>query len=84
MFPVPTYVVPERLRKTLSRPLGDLFTGSEVDVGQLLRRLIFELKPPKIILVGDSVSRKANQAGIVPDLMIIDNMEKRKPATRRK
>jgi uncharacterized protein (UPF0218 family) len=61
--------------------LGDLVAGTEVDLGQLLRKLIRDLKPPKIILVGDTVSRDADQAGILPALMILDNMEKRKRAT---
>jgi hypothetical protein len=34
-----------------------------------------------LILVGDSVSRQATRAGIAPDVMIIDNLEKRRKAT---
>jgi len=76
-----TYVLPERLRTTLKRPLGDLVPGSKVDLGQLLRSIVAGEKPPKLILVGDSVSRQATSAGISPDVMIIDNLEKRQKAT---
>ena len=71
-----TYVLPESLRATLKRPLGDLVKG-QVDLGTLLRNVMAERKPAKLILVGDSVSRQAIQAGIAADVMIIDNLEKR-------
>jgi len=78
---VTTYVVPEMLRTTLRRPLGDLVPGSDIDLGQVLRNIIKEGKPARLILVGDSVSRQATRAGIAPDVMIIDNLEKRQRAT---
>ncbi|HXZ89680.1 MAG TPA: GTP-dependent dephospho-CoA kinase family protein [Candidatus Dormibacteraeota bacterium] len=76
-----TYVLPERLRTTLRRPLGDLVQGSDIDLGQVLRNIIKAKKPTKLILVGDSVSKQATRAGIAPDVMIIDNLEKRQRAT---
>jgi uncharacterized protein (UPF0218 family) len=81
LLTVTTYVLPQKLRGLLSRPLGDLVAGSQLDVGQVLRRNTQDSKPPKVILVGDTVSRKAIEARIVPDLMIIDNLEKRSRAT---
>jgi hypothetical protein len=54
--------------------------GSEIDLGQLLGGIVTREKPTKIILVGDSVSRQATQAGILSDVMIIDNLEKRRRA----
>jgi hypothetical protein len=75
-----TYVLPERLRTTLRRPLGELIPGSEIDLGQVLRNTIAKGKPTRLILVGDSVSRQAFQAGVTPDVMIIDNLEKREKA----
>ena len=77
---MPTYVLPARLRATLSRPLGELVAGSHVDLGQILGKIIEEGKPAKLILVGDSVSRQATEAGIVPDVLVIDNLEKRHAA----
>lgn len=55
--------------------------GSQVDLGQLLRSIIAKGRPPKLILVGDSVSRQATLAGIAPDVMVIDNLEKRQRAS---
>jgi hypothetical protein len=81
MFAVTTYVLPERLRPVLKRPLGALVSGTDVELGQLLNELIEKEKPVKLILVGDSVSRRVTQAGIRADVMVIDNMEKRRRAT---
>ena len=80
MLPATTYVLPAKLRTILNRPLGDLIRGSAVDLGSLLRSVIAERKPTKLIFVGDSVSRQATLAGIAPDVMIVDNLEKRKRA----
>ena len=80
MFSVPTYLLPERLRTKVRRPLGELVQGSDIDLGQLLRKITVQEKPKKLILVGDSVSRQASQAGVATDVMIIDNLEKRQKA----
>ena len=72
-----SYTLPDRLRTVLRRPLGDLVAGSDIDLGKILRELIEKEKPVKLILVGDSVSRRASQAGITADVMVIDNVEKR-------
>jgi hypothetical protein len=55
-------------------------SGSEIDLARVLKEIIQREKPTKIILVGDSVSRQASQAGILSDVMIIDNLEKRRRA----
>ena len=60
--------------------MGDLVSGSEIDLPRVLRTIIREEKPAKLILVGDSVSRQASEAGLLPDVMIIDNLEKRRRA----
>jgi hypothetical protein len=77
LFAVTTYALPDKLRPTLSRPLGELISGSNIDLGKVLRKLIQQEKPTKVILVGDNVSRRASEAGIRPDVMIIDKLEKR-------
>ena len=77
-----TYVLPERLRIALGRPIGDLLAGSDIDLGEVLRELVAKEKPPKLILVGDTVSRRATQGGLVPDVVIIDNKEKRQPSVK--
>ena len=80
MFAVTTYVLPDGLRTTARRPLGDLLKGSEIDLPRVLRKIIHEEKPAKLILVGDSVSKQVSEAGLLPDVMIIDNLEKRRRA----
>ena len=75
-----TYILPERLRATFKQSLGDLVPGSDIDLGRVLRRITENEKPTKVILVGDSVSRRASQSGIKPDVMIIDNLERRRKA----
>jgi hypothetical protein len=47
----------------------------------VLREATQREKPTKLILVGDRVSRQASQAGILADVMIIDNLEKRRSAS---
>ena len=71
------YVLTAKLRKTLSRPLGVLVPGTEDECNQILKQVIAKENPPKVILVGDTISRNATQTGIKADLMIIDNLEKR-------
>ena len=60
--------------------MGELIEGTEIDLGKLLRNIIEKRRPITLILVGDTVSRQASQAGIVADVMIIDNQEKRQKA----
>ena len=80
MFTVTTYVLPDRLRTAVRRPLGELVSGSPVNLAKVLREATKKEKPTKLILVGDTVSREASQAGILADVMIIDNFEKRQSA----
>ena len=79
---VRTYVLPERLRIALGQPIGDLLVGKDIDLEKVLRELVAKERPPKLILVGDTVSRRAIHAGLVPDVVIIDNKEKRKPSIK--
>lgn len=72
-----TYVLPDRLRPVLRRPLGDLVSGSNINLAHVLPEIVQKENPTKLILIGDSVSRQASEAGIVPDVMVIDNLEKR-------
>jgi len=61
--------------------MGDLLPGSDIDIGLVLRALIEKESPPRLILVGDSVSRRATQSGIRPDVIIVDNLERRQKAS---
>jgi uncharacterized protein (UPF0218 family) len=57
-----------------------LLSGTEIDLARVLGKIIHEEEPARVILVGDSVSRQASQAGLKPDVMVIDNREKRRKA----
>lgn len=59
-----------KLRKRLKRPLG-----------KLIKKI--RLRKGRVITVGDIVAYNLLKEGIVPDLMIYDNREKRKPVARK-
>jgi hypothetical protein len=79
---VTTYVLPSNLRAVLSRPLGDLVSGTEAECNRVLKEVIAKEHPVKLILVGDTISRNAVQAGIKADVIIIDRLEKRTKARK--
>ena len=72
--------LPDSLREHLKQPLGKLVTGSISDCNNAIRTTIQEEEPSKIVLVGDTVSRHAVEAGIHADLIIVDNKEMRQPS----
>ena len=67
----------EELRQTFKRPLGELVPGTEQDCNAVLKQVITREKPRALILVGDTISRNAVQSGLEPNVLIIDNLEKR-------
>ena len=73
-----TLILPESLREQLKRPLGTLVTGSISDCNHAIQAEIRREESSKIVLVGDTVSRHAMEAGIQADLVIVDNKEMRR------
>jgi uncharacterized protein (UPF0218 family) len=69
-------------RLQLKRPLGELITGDTEECTRKLKEAIDKEKPPRLILVGDTVSRTAVQMELVPDVIMIDNQEKRRKAVQ--
>jgi uncharacterized protein (UPF0218 family) len=66
-------------RKCLKKPLGELWT-SEVDVNvKHLKKYIEEKKPPCFASVGDFVSYHVLEAGLNPNLVVVDNRIMREP-----
>lgn len=65
--------LPLSLRKKLKAPLGLLIEGPFEETMKELKKLIEEEKPPKIIAVGDVVSRNMMKHGIFPQVFIVDN-----------
>jgi len=75
-------VLSEQQRLWLKEPLGFLIRGSPATSSRALKELLSVESPPRLILVGDAVSRYSIQIGIKPDVIIIDMKEKRREATK--
>jgi len=72
-----TLRLPELFRQQFKRPFGQLVSGSTSDCNRVIESAIHKQTPPKVVLVGDTVSRRAIRAGIHADVIIIDNKEMR-------
>jgi uncharacterized protein (UPF0218 family) len=72
------YRVTPELRLKFKEPFGSLIRGSFAEtMGEMENRVERE-KPPKIISVGDTVSRNLHKHQINPQLSITDNKRRRK------
>lgn len=78
MFNGKTLTLTDQLREQLKEPLGLLISGSINTCNDYLKSRVSDGKRGSLILVGDTVSRNAIQAGIKPDVIIVDNKEMRK------
>jgi uncharacterized protein (UPF0218 family) len=72
------YSLTSETREKLKRPIGTLIRGTFAETMNRLKTFIAEEKPPRIISVGDTVSRNLVNNGIIPQLSIIDNVVMRK------
>ncbi len=63
----------------LKRPLGKLLAGQPSDTASELVSLVERTRPPRVITVGDIVSREALDAGIRVNLRIVDQKTMRQP-----
>lgn len=68
-----TLNLPESMRAELKKPLGKLLTGSPSETVKLLRRDLTQNKPPYFAVVGDFTSKNVLDAGLEPDLVVVDN-----------
>ncbi|MGB9927876.1 MAG: GTP-dependent dephospho-CoA kinase family protein [Methanosarcina sp.] len=69
--------LPEELRPLMKRPLGTLYRGKGKDT---IEKFVGELaSPTKLISVGDVTTFHLLEAGILPDICIVDNRTKRQP-----
>ncbi len=68
---------PKDLEK-LKTPFGKLIKGPPEETIPQLERMILETKPPRVVAVGDVVSRETLKAGVRVDLRIVDNRSMRK------
>ena len=67
----------EKNAQEFKGPYGTLFNLTE-EVAKYLEKT----KPAKIIAVGDAVSYSLITAGVLPDIIIVDNKERRLPFTK--
>jgi uncharacterized protein (UPF0218 family) len=72
------YRVTPELRVKLKEPFGTLILGSFAQTMDKLETLVKREKPPKIVSVGDAVSRNLHEYKINPQLSITDNKCMRK------
>jgi uncharacterized protein (UPF0218 family) len=77
---VSNHLLTDELRQRLKEPLGELVKGTIQECNTALRRTVERDKPQLLILVGDTISRNAINAGLTPDIVIIDNKEMRSQA----
>jgi hypothetical protein len=67
--------LPEEMRPVLRRPLGILFKDP-----QSFLRFLKEKNPPRLVAVGDVVTASLLEAGVEPDIIVVDSTVMRSPA----
>jgi GTP-dependent dephospho-CoA kinase len=78
------YAIKPELLEKFRRPFGVLLQGTFSETNKQLSALVKKEKPPKVVSVGDTVSKNLHKHGINPQLSITDNKSLRrrvKPAT---
>jgi uncharacterized protein (UPF0218 family) len=70
---VKTFEVSEDLKETLKKPMGNLL----LDIDQTKENLLKKLGHGLIVSVGDRTTERLVELGIVPDLQIVDGIERR-------
>ncbi len=73
-----SYRLTPELRSQLKKPIGRLIRGPFDKTIQTLKEIVREEEPPKIISVGDTVSKNIAKNNITSDISIIDNKVMRK------
>jgi len=65
--------LPEFMRSELKKPLGKLLTGPPNETVNLLKAELTQNKPLYFAVVGDFTSKNILNAGLEPDLVVVDN-----------
>jgi uncharacterized protein (UPF0218 family) len=73
-----TYTITPELRVKLKEPFGMLIKGSFDENMNKLKELVNKEKPPKLVSVGDTVSKNLHEYSLKPNLAITDNLCMRK------
>lgn len=72
------YTLNPELRMKLKEPMGTLIRGPFNETMKILKETVEREKPPRIISVGDTVSKNLTRSQILPQLAIVDNLTMRK------
>ncbi len=62
-----------KLRRELKKPLGILLHGPMEEITNILKAMVDEERPAKIVSVGDQVSQDLASHSLTPDILIVDN-----------
>ena len=72
------YRISPKILSELKDPFGMLIEGSPAETMSKLKEIVKKEEPPKVISVGDIVSRNLHLNKIIPQLSITDNQSLRK------
>ncbi len=74
--------VPDNLKPQLRKPLGEIINvennRSKTTLNVLNR--IKDIHPTLVVTVGDVVTHELTQAGVMPDVVVVDKLTRREPA----
>lgn len=70
--------LPDELRPLLKRPLGQLFSSIATAIERLQ-----QLRPTRLIAVGDIVTVELLEAGLKPDVAVVDFLVMRSPVDKK-
>ncbi len=73
------YRLTPEMRKKLKAPIGTLIRGSFSETMKTLSEQVSKEDPPRVISVGDRVSKSLKENRVVAHLAIVDNRIMRKP-----
>jgi len=76
-----TLRITDSVRQELKIPVGKLVEGKPADCNEALVKAIKKAKPSPTILVGDTITKNAEASGISADVVIFDNVERRRKST---
>ena len=72
------YRLPKTLRKSFRDPIGEFFTGNQVDSTKMAIEYINTLGKPFTLTVGDFCSKTLLEQGFYPDIILFDETTRRK------
>ena len=69
----PSLSLPVDMRQELKTPLGELIRGDPSETVGILRERIKEKTPPSFAVVGDFTTKNILDAGLEPDIYVVDH-----------